>query len=156
MYERQLKAEGRTDLLAWVETRPPAVEVEAIQRALFWAKLTKCRLHIVHVSIAEGFRAVARAKAEGVKASIETCPHFLYFDQEDYLRIGAEAKCDPPIRPRQEVEAVWECVLNGLVDNIASDHAPTTTEEKLRGNKDSLDGLGRHHRHPNDVSGGAD
>lgn len=134
--EKKLQGEGRKDLLAWTESRPPAVELEAIQRALFWAKETQSTLHIVHISVAEGIKAVARAKVEGVRATAETCPHFLFFDQGDYARIGVEAKSDPPVRPAEEVNALWECVLNGRVDNIASDHAPSTAADKEQGKED--------------------
>lgn len=136
LLQQQMRANGRVDRVAWYESRPPSAELEAIQRALHWAKVTGGNLHIVHVSIADGARAIARAKEEGVHVTFETCPHFLMFDADDYERIGPRAKCAPPIRPRAEVEALWQCVLEGIVDTIASDHAPCTLEEKDRGNDD--------------------
>ena len=93
--ERQLKAGGHKDLLAWSDSRPPATELEAINRALFWAGITRGTLHIVHVSIAAGVKAVARAKNEGIKATVETCPHFLFFDEEDYARNWSRGKMRP-------------------------------------------------------------
>jgi allantoinase len=130
---RQLRTMGRTDRASWYESRPPETELEAIKRACFWAKVTHGNLHIVHVSIPEGIRAIARAKAEGVHVSAETCPHYLFFDHQDYERIGPGAKCAPPIRSRENVEAMWECVMEGLVDTIGSDHSPCTWEEKAKG-----------------------
>jgi allantoinase len=133
MLGRQLREAGRTDRAAWHESRPPVTELEAINRAIYWAKAAQGNLHIVHVTLADGIRAAARAKQEGVHVTVETCPHYLFFDQEDFVRIGPAAKCAPPLRSRSEVERLWECVLDGLVDTIASDHSPCTWAEKEPG-----------------------
>ncbi len=127
---RKLQAAGRRDLAAWPESRPPFQELEAIQRALYWAGVTGVQFHVVHVSIAEGIHAAAQAKRAGVNVSVETCPQYLLLDLEDYARIGPRAKCAPPIRSRDHVEALWACVLEGLVDTIGSDHSPCTAPEK--------------------------
>ncbi len=128
----QLKAAGRVDMAAWPESRPPSTELEAVQRAIYWAKVTGARLHIVHTTIPEGIQAVVQAKAEGVNVTVETCPQYLLFDEADYLRIGPTAKCAPPIRSRATVEALWECVFAGQIDLIASDHSPCPSEDKYR------------------------
>jgi len=130
---RQLQLSGRIDRAAWCEAHPPYEELEAIQRACYWAKVANGNLHIVHITVPEGIRCVSTAKQEGVHVTSETCPHYLFFDQDDYERIGPAAKCGPPIRPREVVEALWECVLEGLVDVIASDHSPCNWEEKEKG-----------------------
>jgi allantoinase len=129
----QLQAVGRTDPAAWPESRPPFTELEAIQRAIYWARVSGGNLHIVHVTIAAGIRAAAQAKCEGVNVTVETCPHYLFFDHDDFVRIGPAAKCAPPIRSRDEVEALWECVLEDLVDTIASDHSPCPWSDKEPG-----------------------
>jgi allantoinase len=133
---KQLKAAGRTDRAAWYESRPPFAELETDLRAIYWAKVTGGNLHIVHISIADGIRAVARARQEGVHVTAETCPHYLFFDHQDFERIGPAAKCAPPIRSREDVEALWECVLGGLVDTIGSDHSPCSWDEKEKGMED--------------------
>ena len=130
---KQLKAAGRTDRASWYESRPPFAELETIQRACYWAKVTGGNLHIVHVSIPDGIRAIASARQEGVHVTAETCPHYLFFDHQDFERIGPAAKCAPPIRSREDVEALWECVLGGLVDTIGSDHSPCSWDEKEKG-----------------------
>ena len=130
---QQLRMMGRTDRASWYESRPPETELEAIERACFWAKVTGGNLHIVHVSIPEGLRAIDRVKAEGAHVSAETCPHYLFFDHQDFERIGPGAKCAPPIRSHETVEALWECVKEGLVDTIGSDHSPCTWDEKAKG-----------------------
>jgi allantoinase len=133
---RQLKAAGRTDRAAWYESRPPFAELETVQRATYWAKVTGGNLHVVHVSIPEGFRAIASARQAGLHVTAETCPHYLYFDHQDFERIGPAAKCAPPIRSRENVEALWKCVLDGLVDTIGSDHSPCSWDEKEKGMQD--------------------
>lgn len=130
---QQIRDSGRTDRAGWSESRPPATELEAIQRACYWADVTEGNLHVVHITIADGIRAVAEAKSKGVHVSSETCPHYLFFDQDDFERIGPAAKCALPIRSREDVEELWECVLNGLVDTIRSDHSPCEWKDKAPG-----------------------
>lgn len=133
---QQLRAAGRVDRAAWGEARPPEAELEAIHRAIFWAQVTGGRLHLAHVSQAAGIDAVLRGKAQGVAVSAETCPHYLFFDEGDLVRVGPVAKCAPPLRPRAMVEALWDRLLDGNVDIIASDHSPCLLEEKLAGHDD--------------------
>ncbi len=133
---RILQAAGRCDLAAWPASRPPFQELEAIRRVLYWARVTGAQLHIVHVSIAAGVQAAAQAKLQGVNVTVETCPHYLLLDLDDYERIGPRAKCAPPIRSRDQVEALWTCVLAGLVDTIGSDHSPCTVPAKEIGYTD--------------------
>lgn len=130
---QQMQHAGRTDRASWHESRPPETELEAVLRAAYWAEVTGGNLHIVHVSIPEGIRSIAQARREGVHITAETCPHYLFFDQDDFVRIGPAAKCAPPLRSRENVEALWDCVLEGLVDTIGSDHSPCTWDEKAKG-----------------------
>ena len=153
---QRLRASGRTDRASWYESRPPATELEAIRRACHWAKAAGGSLHVVHVTIAEGLEEIARAKREGTRVTAETCPHYLFFDQSDFERIGPLAKCAPPLRSRDDVDALWSAVLAGLVDTIGSDHSPCTWEEKERGLDEHLGGLGRDLRHPDDAARAAD
>ena len=112
---------------------PAAAEEVMVARDIALARLTGGRLHIAHVSTEGSVRLVRQAKAEGLNVTAETCPHYLFFDHQDFERIGPAAKCAPPIRSRQDVEALWECVLGGLVDTIGSDHSPCTWDEKVKG-----------------------
>lgn len=129
----RLERAGRRDMRAWAESRPPLVEIEAVQRALLLARQAGCRLHIVHVSCAESASLIAAARSAGQTVSLETCPHYLLLDEEMFARLGPVAKCAPPLRPRAAVEALWARVLDGTVDCLASDHAPCPPEAKLRG-----------------------
>ncbi len=132
---QQLQAQGRVDRQAWLDSRPPETELEAIQRALFWAKVTGGFLHVVHCTLADGVDAVTQAKSAGVHATVETCPTYLFFDENDFLRLGPVLKSGPPVRSRQEVERLWQRVLAGQVDVIGSDHSPSTWDLKEIGNE---------------------
>ena len=118
------RVHGRSarDFLA---SRPVLAELEAIQRALLFARETGVRLHLVHVSSGRGVAMAAEARTRGVDVSIETCPHYLFFTEEDVERLGTGVKCAPPLRAREEREALWAELLRGHVDVVASDHSPT-------------------------------
>ena len=114
--------------------RPVAAEVDAIRRAGAFARESGCRLHIVHISSGSGVAAALEARALGVDISIETCPHYLFFTEEDLLRIGAVAKCAPPFRNAAERQALRDAALRGNIDIIGSDHSPCPPEMKNRAN----------------------
>jgi allantoinase len=131
-----LRAKGRRDRLAWGEGRPIEAELAAIDEAIALAEATGARLHIVHVSCAAGIDRISAAKARGVKVTAETCPHYLFFDVDDLVRLGPVAKCAPPLRSPGEREMLWDRVLAGEIDVIASDHSPCLWEEKTAGDDD--------------------
>ena len=118
------KTSGRTvrDFLA---ARPAVAELDAIQRALLFAADTGASLHIVHISSGRGVAMAAEARTRGVDVSIETCGHYLWFTEEDMERLGAIAKCAPPLRTAADRDALWQEVSLGRVDIVASDHSPT-------------------------------
>ena len=124
------KAAGR-GVRDFLDSRPVVAELDAIQRALLFAGETGARLHIVHISSGRGVAMAAEARARGVDVSIETCGHYLWFTDEDMERLGAIAKCAPPLRSASEREALWDEVAQGDVDIVASDHSPT--EPALKG-----------------------
>lgn len=113
------------------DARPWWVELEAIQRAVLFAKATEARLYICHMTIAEGARFLKQAKAERTKVFVETCPQYLLFDKTILREKGAYAKCNPPFRSRENVEQLWEYVFDGTIDTIGSDHGPYQDEEKV-------------------------
>ena len=120
----------RRDARDFLDSRPLVAELDAIQRALLFARETGAGLHIVHISSGRGVALAAEARAAGVNVSIETCAHYLFFTDEDMERIGAAAKCAPPLRSAQEQQSLWDAVMRGDVDIVASDHSPTTPEMK--------------------------
>ena len=87
---------------------------------------------MVHISSGSGIAAALEARAAGTDISLETCPHYLFFTGDDMLRIGAVAKCAPPLRSAHEREALWKSLLRGEVDIIGSDHSPCAPELKQR------------------------
>jgi allantoinase len=91
---------------------------------------TGAALHIVHISTGRGVALVAEARAKGVNASAETCAHYLWFTEGDVERLGAIAKCAPPLRPAKDAQALWEELVTGHVDIVASDHSPTEPARK--------------------------
>jgi allantoinase len=132
----RLEKQGKTDPGAWMEARASYVELEAVKRAAHWAVVSGGRVHFVHLSTSDSVRATLKARQQGAAVTAETCPHYLLFDSDDFVRRGAELKCAPPLRSRKEVEELWRCVLHGYVDIVASDHAPCTHELKERGRGD--------------------
>src|SRR4051794_3540524 len=89
----------------YAASRPPVAETEAIARALAFAEDTGCALHVVHVSTGRGVELVAEARARGVDATCETCPHHLFLREQDMETLGVVAKCAPPLRAP---EPLWE------------------------------------------------
>lgn len=127
---RRMVEEGRSSIRDFLVSRPVIAEVEAIQRATLFAGEAGAKLHIVHVSTGRGVVAAAEARARGVDVSIETCPHYLFFTEEDVERLGAVAKCAPPLREKCEQDQLWVELLKGTVDIVASDHSPAPPEMK--------------------------
>ncbi len=121
---------GATPCPTTSRSRPVAAELEAVGRAIAIAEETGCSLHIVHASTAAAVLLVAEARARGVDVTCETCPHYLLLTDEDAERIGALAKCSPPLRPRAEVEALWAELLAGTVPFVTSDHSPAPAEHE--------------------------
>lgn len=118
------RARGETDARSWLATRPIAVELAAIRTAIGLAGETGCALHIVHVSSAEGVALISEAKKHGVNVTAETCPHYLLLNEDDVARLGAPAKCAPPLRAEASRRALWRAAADGAIDTIGSDHSP--------------------------------
>jgi allantoinase len=129
---KRLIAQGRHDIPAFLESRPVIAEVEAIRRAGCLARETGCALHVVHISSGSGIAAALEARALGADISIETCPHYLFFTEDDLLRIGALAKCAPPLRSGAERQSLVDYARGCAVDIIGSDHSPCPPAMKDR------------------------
>lgn len=115
----------------YLASRPIASEVAAIQMACEIAGETGAKLHIVHVSSAAGVEEVTSAKKAGVDVTCETCPHYLVLTSDAVERLGAVAKCAPPIRSSDERDALMEKVRSGQIDTIGSDHSPAPPSMKV-------------------------
>jgi len=115
-------------------------EWRAVERDLALAKETGCKYHVCHVSCLESVELIRRAKSEGVNVSCETAPHYLLLCDED-LQEDGRFKMNPPLRSREDRDALLRGALDGTIDLIATDHAPHTGEEKSRGLEHSLMGV---------------
>ena len=124
------KAKGRSDARAWLASRPVEVELAAIRTALELSGETGCALHVVHVSSPEGVALIQDAHEQRVDVTAETCPHYLLLNADDVARIGAPAKCAPPIRDEGRRTALWTELRAGLIHTIGSDHSPAPPEMK--------------------------
>ena len=111
-----------------------------IARDLELAAETGCGYHVCHISTKESVRLIREAKKSGVDVSCETAPHYLLLD-ENNLREDGRFKMNPPLRAREDREALLEGLLDGTVDCIATDHAPHSAEEKSRGLEKSAFGI---------------
>lgn len=117
-------AEGKTEPMDYIRSRPVEAEVVAVARALRYGEQTGCALHFVHISTREALDLIAEAKRRGQDVTSETCPHYLTLVDQDVVRLGAVAKCAPPLRSSSEQEQLWDALTSGLIDVIASDHSP--------------------------------
>ncbi len=129
---RAMAESGCTDEAMHDDARPWWVELEAIQRAVLFARSTGAKLYICHMTIEQGAAFLRQAKCDGAEVYVETCPHYLLFDKTVLREKGAYAKCNPPLRSRENVEKLWGYVLDGTIDTIGSDHGPYADEEKKR------------------------
>jgi allantoinase len=118
---------------AYLASRPASAEVEAIRLMVRLADEFRARIHIVHVSSAEGVEAIAAAKAASVAITAETCPHYLTFAAAEIADGATEFKCAPPIRASTDRDALWNGLSSGALDLIATDHSPAPPELKRPG-----------------------
>lgn len=127
---KRAQDKGKTTIRDYLDSRPIYAELDAIHRAIQLAGETKCALHIVHVSSGAGVALVASAQKQGVDVTCETCPHYLVLTEDDEEKLGAVAKCAPPLRPKSAQDVLWRYVENGYVSTIGSDHSPSPPEMK--------------------------
>ncbi len=115
-------------------------EYEPIIRDIKLAKETGCKYHVCHVSAKESVEAIRNAKKDGVDITCETGPHYLVFSDSD-LKEEGRFKMNPPIRSKEDRQALIEGIIDGTIDMIATDHAPHSAEEKSKGLEKSLMGV---------------
>ncbi|OYX87020.1 MAG: allantoinase [Azorhizobium sp. 35-67-5] len=130
--QKRLMAAGKKDQWAHLAARPNVVAVEAVSRAATLAEWTGARIHVLHISTAEELRPLREAKARGVDITGETCPHYLMLSTDDYNRVPGVIAVNPPVREAVNQEPIWQALLDGAIDVIATDHAPHAPEEKTR------------------------
>jgi allantoinase len=120
----------------FLSSRPPSSERRAVQLVVDAARRTGARVHIVHVSSGDVLPVLERARAEGVRVSAETCPHYLTLTAEEVADGQTQFKCCPPIREEANRDELWRGLSAGVLDIVVSDHSPTTPDLKLLGRGD--------------------
>ncbi|WP_411032685.1 dihydroorotase [Shinella sp. BYT-45] len=127
----RVKAAGITDWRAHGLSRPPLTELIASCQIYETGAATGCPAHVVHCSLGRGYEIAAAYRAQGHRATIECCIHYLTLDEEnDVARLGGKAKINPPIRPRAEVEKLWRHVAAGNVTLVSTDHVSWSEDRK--------------------------
>lgn len=116
---------------AFLDSRPKALENNAINLVLDLCKENGCKTHIVHLSSAETLPAIKEARDSGFPFSVETCPHYLTFNAEEISDGDTRFKCCPPIREKENNDQLWKGLKEGVIDFIVSDHSPCTANLKL-------------------------
>jgi len=111
-----------------------------IARDLELIRQTGCSYHVCHISTKESVDLIRKAKAEGLDVTCETGPHYLVMDDSD-LREEGRFKMNPPLRSKEDREALVQGILDGTIDMIATDHAPHSAEEKAKGLEKSAFGV---------------
>ncbi len=135
-HTEQLVKAGRNDVPAHGESRPPHVEALAIATLLTLNESIGANLHIAHLSAEEPLEVFKRFKTTGSTATAETCPHYLFFTEDDLERVGPYAKINPPLRKEADQEALWQGLKEGSIISITTDHSPFMVEEKERARTD--------------------
>jgi allantoinase len=141
----QVRESGITDWRAHGRSRPPITETLAMAEIYETGVATGCPAHVVHCSVGRGYDLCATYRAQGFESTVEACIHYLVLSEEDAARLGGRSKCNPPIRPRSEVEALWHHLAAGNVSIVSTDHVSWPEERKtdpdMLANASGLPGL---------------
>ncbi|TQK51059.1 allantoinase [Streptomyces sp. SLBN-118] len=114
----------------FLASRPRDAENTAIEGLIAHARRLDARVHVLHLSSSDALPLIAAARREGVKISVESCPHFLTLTAEEVPDGATEFKCCPPIREAENQDALWDGLADGTIDCIVSDHSPCTSDLK--------------------------
>jgi allantoinase len=127
---QKLTLSGRKDPMAHAQWKPNVAEERAVRKVVDYARALRARVHISHMSSAEGVRIVKIAKRAGVKVTTETCPHYLTFTRKDMKKQGPYLKMNPSLKGPRDVQALWRGLRDRTVSIVTSEHAPGTRKEK--------------------------
>ncbi len=121
---------GAADPALHSRMRPKEAAIRATAKAIGLARKHGASLYILHMSTKEEAALVRAAKQEGLPVYAEATTHHLFLTEEDYAAFGTLVQMNPPLRSKEDQEALWEAILDGTIDTIGTDHAPHTLEEK--------------------------
>jgi allantoinase len=114
----------------FLRSRPPDAENIAIATVIETTRRTGARTHVLHLSSSEAVGQLRESRQEGLRITVETCPHYLSFDAETIATGATQFKCCPPIREAENREELWRALADGVIDCVVSDHSPCTPELK--------------------------
>ncbi|MGK5692220.1 allantoinase AllB [Streptomyces sp. URMC 128] len=114
----------------FLASRPRDAEDTAIARLIREAKALHARVHVLHLSSSDALPMIAEARAEGVRITVETCPHYLTLTAEEVPDGASEFKCCPPIREAANQDLLWQALADGTIDCVVTDHSPSTADLK--------------------------
>ncbi len=114
----------------FLASRPRDAEDTAIAQLIAQAKRLDARVHVLHLSSSDALPLIAAAKADGVRVTVETCPHYLTLTAEDVPDGASEFKCCPPIRESANQDLLWQALADGTIDCVVTDHSPSTADLK--------------------------
>lgn len=131
-----LKKIGNKDWQAYYYARDEKAEALAVMKLINIARITGCKIHIVHLSSQFGVELIRQAKNEGLNISAETCPHYLFFTKDDFdnPEISAFLKTAPPVKSENDKFALWEALKDGILEFVTTDHAGCDPEKEKKGN----------------------
>lgn len=126
----------------YLASRPRRAEDAAVELVLRLAKETGARAHVVHLSSSDALATFRRARDEQVNLTVETCPHYLTFAAEEIPDGATAFKCAPPIRESENRDKLWDALREGMIDQVVTDHSPSTVELKCSGSGDFMKAWG--------------
>jgi allantoinase len=142
---KELYALGEIEPHLHATSRPPVSEMTCVASLLELARGTSIKLHIVHLTVPEGFDLLEHYRSLGVDVTAETCIHYLFLDDREFARQRGFVKCNPPLRTKAMLEGLWQKLFANKIDFITTDHAPWAPELKnqpnIFDNKSGLPGL---------------
>ncbi|MFD3590542.1 allantoinase AllB [Streptomyces sp. NPDC058683] len=114
----------------FLASRPRDAEDTAIAQLIAQAKRLHARVHVLHLSSSDALPLIAEAKRDGVRITVETCPHYLTLTAEEVPDGASEFKCCPPIRESANQDLLWQALADGTIDCVVTDHSPSTADLK--------------------------
>jgi allantoinase len=126
----------------YLQSRPDEAELSAIELLIRLCEESGCRMHIVHLSTSKALAGLRDAKRRGLPITVETCPHYLHLCSEEISSRATLNKCAPPVRNRENREALWQGLREGAIDLVATDHSPCPPAMKQMDRGDFLSAWG--------------
>jgi allantoinase len=135
-------ADSNRSYAHYLSSRPPDWEDSAIALMIRLCREFNCRTHIVHLSAATSIEQIRKAKKEGLPLTVETSPHYLFFNAEEIPDGATAFKCAPPIRSKANNDLLWQALEEGIIDFVATDHSPAPSQMRQTETGDFMNAWG--------------